>query len=355
MTAKNEIPIMPQPHLSAHDQLTDRDLLILASDWCEAGRQVVLAFVMRTWGSAPRQTGALLVMDSQMEIAGSVSGGCIEGAIPPVIEAGLASLESGVWYPSLHFGVADKTAWSVGLSCGGEIDILLTPIAEQGLPVSVLQEMAAICQTRQPVEIPFNAQTGKAGALVSALDTHDMRSVLSEDGQIFTLRYAAPPHLILIGAVHISQYLAQMATSCGFGVSIIDPRGIFATDQRFAPSVRLLTGWPSDYLADISLDSTTALVTLTHDPKIDEDALVPALSSDIFYLASLGSTRTHASRIKRLAEKGMGADQIARISGPAGLDIGAKSPAEIAVSILAELIAAWRAQAGQAKGRQRTR
>ena len=106
------------------------------------------------------------------------------------------------------------------------------------------------------------------------LDTHDMRSVLSEDGQIFTLRYAAPPHLILIGAVHISQYLAQMATSCGFGVSIIDPRGIFATDQRFAPSVRLLAGWPSDYLADISLDSTTALVTLTHDPKIDEDALV---------------------------------------------------------------------------------
>lgn len=342
---------MPQPHLSAHDQLTDRDLLILASDWCKAGRRVLLAFVMRTWGSAPRQTGALLVMDSQMEIAGSVSGGCIEGA---VIEAGLACLESGVG-TRLHFGVADETAWSVGLSCGGEIDILLTPIAEQGLPVSVLKEMAAICQTRQPVEIPFNAQTGKAGALVSAPDTHDMRSVLSEDGQIFTLRYAAPPHLILIGAVHISQYLAQMAASCGFGVSIIDPRGIFATDQRFAPSVRLLTGWPSDYLADISLDSTTALVTLTHDPKIDEDALVPALSSDIFYLACLGSTRTHASRIKRLAEKGIGADQIARISGPAGLDIGAKSPAEIAVSILAELIAAWRAQAGQAKDRQRTR
>ena len=164
-----------------------------------------------------------------------------------------------------------------------------------------------------------------------------MRSALSEDDQIFTLRYAAPPHLILVGAVHISQYLAQMAASCGFKVSIIDPRGIFATDQRFAPSVRLLAGWPSDYLADISLDSTTALVTLTHDPKIDEDALVPALSSDIFYLASLGSTHTHTSRIKRLAEKGIGADQIARISGPAGLDIGAKSPAEIAVSILAEL------------------
>ena len=152
---------MTQPHPSTHDQLTDREVLILASDWCEAGRQVALAFVMRAWGSAPRQTGALLLMDSQMEIAGSVSGGCIEGA---VIEAGLACLESGVG-TSLHFGVADETAWSVGLSCGGEIDILLTPIAEQGLPVSVLKEMAAICQTRQPVEIPFNAQTGKAGRL----------------------------------------------------------------------------------------------------------------------------------------------------------------------------------------------
>ncbi len=331
---------MPQLRLSAHDQLTDRDLLILASDWCEAGRQVVLAFVMRTWGSAPRQTGALLVMDSQMEIAGSVSGGCIEGA---VIEAGLASLESGVG-TSLHFGVADETAWSVGLSCGGEIDILLTPIAEQGLPVSVLKEMAAICQTRQPVEISFNAQTGKAGALVSATDTQDMRSALSKDGQIFTLLYAAPPRLILIGAVHISQYLAQMAVSCGFGVSIIDPRGIFATDQRFAPNVGLFASWPSDIMPELSLDSTTALVTLTHDPKIDDDALLLALSSDMFYLACLGSTRTHASRTKRLAEKGISADRIARISGPAGLDIGAKSPAEIAVSILAELIAAWRRQ-----------
>ena len=171
----------------------------------------------------------------------------------------------------------------------------------------------------------------------------DKRSALSEDGQIFTLRHAAPPHLILIGAVHISQYLAQMAVSRGFGVSIIDPRGIFANGQRFAPSVRLLTGWPS-YSGRYSLDSTTALVTLTHDPKIDDDALLHALSSDMFYLACLGSTRTHDSRIKRLAEKGISAEQMARISGPAGLNIGAKSPAEIAVSILAELIAAWRRQ-----------
>ena len=332
--------IMTQPLLSAHEQLTDREVLILASDWCEAGRQVALAFVMRTWGSAPRQTGALLLMDSQMEIAGSVSGGCIEGA---VIEAGLACLESGVG-TSLHFGVADETAWSVGLSCGGEIDILIAPISEHGLPVSVLREMAAMCQTRLPVEIPFNAKTGQAGTLAANPLLADKRSALSEDGQIFTLRYAAPPHLILIGAVHISQYLAQMAASCGFGVSIIDPRGIFANGQRFAPSVRLLTGWPSDFMADLSLDSTTALVTLTHDPKIDDDALLHALSSDMFYLACLGSTRTHDSRIKRLAEKGISAEQMARISGPAGLNIGAKSPAEIAVSILAELIAAWRRQ-----------
>lgn len=324
---------------TAYDKLSDRDLLRLASSWCDEGRTLALAFVMRIWGSAPRQPGAVMVIDSDMHLAGSVSGGCIEGA---VIDAALSSMETGKG-AQLKFGVADETAWSVGLSCGGEIIILITPIADSGLPATTLKQMAAACGARAPLQIAFDAQSGSAGTLANAASHKDKQSSLSEDGNAFTLYYPPPPHLILIGAVHISQHLAQMAAQCGFEVSIIDPRGIFTGDARFSEAVRLYTSWPSEVLGNLSLDSATAMVTLTHDPKIDDDALLPALAAPLFYLACLGSKRTHAKRQKRLAEKGVTASQLARISGPAGLDIGAKSPAEIAASILAELIAAWRA------------
>lgn len=330
---------MTRSHQSTADLLSDRDLLILASNWRDEGREVALAFVMRTWGSAPRQAGAVMIVDKDMHIAGSVSGGCIEGA---VIEAALNSMETGKG-EQLKFGVADETAWSVGLSCGGEITILLTPITDSSLPAATLKKMAALCAARQPLRITFDAQSGVAGQLESGLSDKDRQASFLEDDDAFTLYYPPPPHLILIGAVHISQHLAQMAAQCGFEVSIIDPRGIFTSAARFPETVRIYKSWPSEILDRLPLDRATAMVTLTHDPKIDDDGLLPALASPLFYLACLGSKRTHAKRQERLAEKGITPHQFARISGPAGLDIGAKSPAEIAASILAELIAAWRA------------
>ena len=330
---------MTRSHHAGSDPLSDRDLLILASNWHDEGREVALAFVMRTWGSAPRQAGAVMVVDKDMHLAGSVSGGCIEGA---VIEAALNSIGTGKGV-QLKFGVADETAWSVGLSCGGEITILLTPITDSGLPAATLKQMATLCVKRQPLRMSFDAQSGVAGQLESTVSDRAKQSVLSEEGDAFILYYPPPPHLILIGAVHISQHLAQMAAQCGFEVSIIDPRGIFASDARFPKAVRIYKSWPSEILASLPLDSATAMVTLTHDPKIDDDGLLPALASPVFYLACLGSKRTHVKRQERLAEKGITLQQFARINGPAGLDIGANSPAEIAASILAELIAAWRA------------
>lgn len=330
--------MMTLPHPVSFESLSDRDLLMLAAQWHQDGQGVALAFVTSIWGSAPRQPGALMVIRQDMQIAGSVSGGCIEGA---VIEAGLASLESGR-AEMLSFGVADETAWQVGLSCGGEISVLVIPVSEATLPAATLQEMAQASSSRLPIHIEFDIATGAAGPL-STTGTHKNRaSMLAADKASFSLFYPPPRHLILIGAVHISQHLAQMATQCGFQVSIIDPRGIFTDPQRFQETTTLIHAWPSEALAGFTLDAATALVTLTHDPKIDDDALVPALASDMFYIACLGSARTHAKRKDRLAAKDITQAQFDTLSGPAGVDIGAKSPAEIAASILAELIAAWR-------------
>ena len=329
---------MTMPHPASFESLSDRDLLVLAAQWHQDGQGVALAFVTSIWGSAPRQVGALLVIRQDMRIAGSVSGGCIEGA---VIEAGLASLECGK-AEMLSFGVADETAWQVGLSCGGEISVLVIPVSEATLPAATLQEMAQASTTRQPISIEFDIPAGVAGPLSTTGTTKHTASMLAADKASFALFYPPPRHLILIGAVHISQHLAQMATQCGFQVSVIDPRGIFADPQRFPETTTLIHEWPSEALAGMSLDAASALVTLTHDPKIDDDALLPALASDMFYIACLGSGRTHAKRKDRLAAQGISQAQLETLSGPAGLDIGAKSPAEIAASILAELIQAWR-------------
>jgi xanthine dehydrogenase accessory factor len=330
--------MMTLPHPASSDSLSDRDLLVLAAQWHQDGQGVALAFVTKIWGSAPRQVGALLVIRGDMRIAGSVSGGCIEGE---VIEAGLASLECGK-AEMLSFGVADETAWSHGLSCGGEISVLVIPVSAATLSGATLQEMAQASLSRLPIHIEFDIATGAAGPL-STTGTHiNKASMLAADKASFSLFYPPPRHLVLIGAVHISQHLAQMATQCGFQVSVIDPRGIFADPQRFPETTTLIHEWPSVALESLSLDAASALVTLTHNPKIDDDALLPALASDMFYIACLGSGRTHAKRKDRLAAQGITGARLETLSGPAGLDIGAKSPAEIAASILAELIQAWR-------------
>jgi len=202
--------------------------------------------------------------------------------------------------------------------------------------------MAQASATRQPISIEFDIAAGVAGPLSTTGTPKSKSSMLAADKASFLLFYPPPRHLILIGAVHISQHLAQMATQCGFQVSVIDPRGIFADPQRFPETTTLIHEWPSEALAGFTLDAASALVTLTHDPKIDDDALLPALASDMFYIACLGSARTHAKRKDRLAAQGISQARFETLSGPAGLDIGAKSPAEIAASILAELIAAWR-------------
>jgi len=314
--------------------LTNDALIGLAADWHAAGHNVALAFVMQTWGSSPRPVGSVMVIRDDQLVEGSVSGGCVEGA---VIEAGLDAMAKGVGQ-RLDFGVADATAWEVGLSCGGRIAVLVTPVAPGGLSGAALDDAAADLAARRPVTLCLNAKTG---ALLPAQSMPPFVSGLDESGDLFWLMQTPPRRLIVVGGVHIAQFLAPMAAMAGYAVTVIDPRAIFASKARF-PDVDCITGWPDEVMRDLNPDAMTAIVTLTHDPKIDDPGLEAALRSDAYYIACLGSRRTHQARCDRLGTSGFGADDLARLNGPAGLNIGAKTPAEIAVSILAEMIAAER-------------
>ena len=311
---------------------TNAALILRAKAWKDAGHGVALAFVMETWGSSPRPVGSVMVIRDDMAVEGSVSGGCVEGA---VIDAAIESLTTGAGQ-RLDFGVADAKAWEVGLSCGGRIAVLVTPIAEGGLPGEALGDLAGDIVARRAGAVTFDAANG--ARLERSSEDGEMVSALSDDESIFTFRQVPPRRVVIIGGVHITQFLAPMARQAGYDVVVIDPRAVFSAAERF-PGSDCRTAWPDEAMAELGLDTRTAVVTLTHDPKIDDPGLQAALASDAFYIGCLGSRRTHAARCERLAEAGFSKADLARLHGPVGLDIGARTPAEIAVSILAQMIA----------------
>lgn len=311
--------------------ILESEILAKAAVRSEAGERFALAVVTDTWGSSPRARGSLMMISEDGQIDGSVSGGCVEAS---VIEAGMKLMAQGRGAEQLDFGVADETAWEVGLSCGGSISVWVCSSSSisQGLLASAADKIA----TRQSVFITCDIASarmtdGEAGP----------QNQLNDDKSCFQLAVLPRPRLVIIGAVHISQHLAPMARATGFDVTIIDPRDTFATQARF-PEQTIINDWPQDALKDIIFDRDTALVTLTHDPKIDDEALRIILPQPAFYLSCLGSRKTHNARIHRLKQDGFTDLQLDRIHGPAGLDIGARTPAEIAISVLAELISAYR-------------
>ena len=305
----------------------------LALEWHRAGRGAVLATVVETWGSAPRRVGAQMVVSGDGQIEGSVSGGCVEGAV--MVEA-LEALEEGKGR-LLEFGVSDGDAFAVGLACGGTIRVLVEPVGAV-LSETVLDALVATRAGRRAVAYVCDAETG--GGLLTEAGFEDRfrmdRSGVEEDGR-FVAVHNPPLRLVIVGAVHIAQSLVPMARIAGFDPVLIDPRSAFGSQARF-PGETIVEDWPDEALAAIGLDGRTALVLLTHDPKLDDPALHVALRSDVFYIGALGSRRTHAARCARLREAGFGDGDIARIHGPVGLDIGAAGPSEIAVSVLAEMV-----------------
>tara|TARA_B100001971_G_scaffold93049_1_gene85703 strand:- start:1022 stop:2026 length:1005 start_codon:yes stop_codon:yes gene_type:complete len=322
------------------------DVLEQAVNWLSVGKKVALATVIGTWGSSPRPVGSQLAVDDAGEFVGSVSGGCIEGA---VIGEALASIEDGE-NRILDFGVTDEQAWEVGLACGGDVKVLveraddkadLDLLANQR-PVATVTDLvtgkrSTVTPTEDSGELSLSAELldGARQAL------RDDRSKTLEDGdnKLFVQVFNPPLRCAIIGAVHISQALVPISQIAGFEVTVIDPRGSFATEARF-PDVTISDEWPDDAMKEFKPDTRTAVVTLTHDPKLDDPALEIALKSDAFYIGCLGSHRTHASRLERLTEAGFNDADFARLHAPVGLDLGATSPAEIAVSILAEMVAA---------------
>ena len=306
-----------------------------ALDWHRTGKGAALATVIDTWGSAPRRPGAQLAVSREGEMAGSVSGGCVEGA---VVVAALDAIRTGQ-PETLEFGVADEDAFAVGLACGGTIRVLVEPVEAMG--EDRLGELVRARADRRSVGYRVNLVTWER-SLVGPGDAPDRfasdRS--GTDGDVLTVVHAAPLRLVVVGAVHIAQPLVQMARLAGFDPVVIDPRESFAAAARF-PETDLRTGWPDEEMKAVAPDHRTAVVTLTHDPKLDDPALRVALASDAFYVGALGSTRTHAKRLARLEEAGLAAEAH-RLHAPVGLDIGSATPAEIAVSILAEIVAVLR-------------
>jgi xanthine dehydrogenase accessory factor len=317
--------------------MEDTEILLQAQLWRRSGRRVAIATVIETFGSAPRPVGAHLVVDETGAFVGSVSAGCVEN---DVIVAALDVIADGV-ARRLEFGVADETAWRVGLSCGGRICVLVQKLDDTAAELlDVLLRMSAE-RRAHAIATPLD------GGVARVIETGDplaafagWSGVATHEAQRWFIERREPaPRLVIIGAVHVAQSLAPMARIAGLETIIVDPRIAYATADRF-PDARLDPRWPQEALADIGLDASTAIVVLTHDPKIDDPALRAALASPCFYVGALGSRATHARRVERLAASGVSRDALMRIRAPVGLDIGALGPAEIAVSILAEMILA---------------
>ena len=322
------------------------DVLIEAADWLKKGKATAVATVVSTWGSSPRLPGSMLAVNEDGKFVGSVSGGCIEGA---VVEQGLAVMKDKK--PRLlDFGITDDMAWDVGLACGGEMKVLVESAPDAQLLGRLMKDrpVALVTDTKSGAHALVGLDKAEGSLAIDAAVLEKARTAIREDrsttvdtaaGKLLVRVFNQPLRLIVAGAVHIAQSLVPMARSAGFAVTVVDPRAAFATADRF-PDTTLEVAWPDEVMGKLAPDHRTAVVTLVHDPKIDDPALEAALRSKAFYVGALGSKATHAKRVARFKEKGFGDADLARIHAPIGLDLGGRKTSEIAVAILAEAIAA---------------
>jgi xanthine dehydrogenase accessory factor len=265
-----------------------------------------------------------MLVHADGRFVGSVSGGCVEADVLERAQMILAGAPAVL----RRYGVADDAAWDVGLPCGGDIQVLVQPVSADGFPESLFADIVRARSSGATLSVVTNLATG--------------RSVASQDTQAdgFVNVYYPPRRLLIVGAVEIAAALSAIAVSQGINVTLCDPRGRFLTADRF-PGVRLDDRWPDEAVKAFAPDSRSAIVTLSHDPKIDDPALIAALASPAAYVAALGSSRSHQARLSRLSAAGVSAEQSARIEGPAGVAINAISAPEIALSIAGGMICAF--------------
>ena len=348
-----------------------RDVLDEITDWFAAGETFGLATVVNTFRSAPRPAGASMAVSPSGEVVGSVSGGCVEGAVyelaRQVMESGQAVVQ--------RYGVSDDDAFAVGLTCGGILDVLVEPVGPATFPE--FAEVAASITAREPVAVAtVVAGPGAIGArrvvwedrasgslapgaphaarLDAAVDD-DARGMLAQgltgqrhygrEGErrldeltVFVHCFAPPPRLLVFGAIDFAAAVARIGKFLGYHVTVCDARPVFATPKRFPEADEVVVQWPHRYLDGVEVDERTAICVLTHDPKFDVPLLEVALRTRAGYVGAMGSRRTHDDRMRRLREAGLGAEELSRLRSPIGLDLGARTPEETAVSIAAELI-----------------
>lgn len=337
---------MSEPTISLDDKAVV-DTLTAAGRWLARDGRVALLTVVDTWGSAPVPVGGQMVVAADGQFQGSVSGGCIEGE---VIIAAANVLDDGK-SQTLSFGVEDDTAWSVGLPCGGTVKVYIERLAGEA-GTALIKAMVEAQTRRTGLVIHTNLRTGQrqliprdtpelGRELIQRFRTGKSTYTETAEGPLFTHALLPPARIVIIGATHIAQLVCQIARLAYYEVQVVDPRTAFASADRFS-GVTLHTAWPQDVLPTIGIDPYTALVVVAHVAHIDDEALKIALKANYLYIGALGSQRNHAKRTERLLAAGITAADIARIKCPIGIDIGAQTPAEIAVAIMAEVIHAVR-------------
>lgn len=325
------------------------ELLPTIEDWLSSNKRFAMATVIGTWGSSPRPVGSVLLVSETMEMAGSVSGGCVENA---VVKEAIKVLETGQ-PKQLHFGISDDDAWEVGLMCGGTLDVLVEPFPTGDLQREIwtaLRENKGGVILRQLNPVISNQtfissqnladeQSNKSPISKRAWQERKSQVIETDNEKWFVQVLPRRSQLLIFGAAHIAVELVRLAQMFDFETIVIDPRKVFAEHTQFAEAPdQLIIDWPAEVLADYQLDQFAYAVLLTHDPKIDDQALHLLLKSEIGYIGAIGSRRTNEKREVRLREAGFTNQEIARIHAPIGLNIGSQGAKEIALSIMAEMI-----------------
>jgi xanthine dehydrogenase accessory factor len=346
-----------------------KELLPALDGWTAEGQGIGRAVVIRTFGSAPRPEGAVLLRADDGRIAGSVSGGCVEGAAAEEIERARRDGRARV----IRYGISDEEAWDVGLACGGTIDVLIQPAVPSAAVAGARRRGVAVAQPlpadappsefglhqpgageppAEPVVVGADGSLDRSlgsaeeddvlrGAARDALLRGTSRTVTIGDRQLFVEAFPVRPRLVVVGAVEVARSLVVFARELGYETIVIDGRASFATPERFPPDRvdQLVVGWPDEVAEEIGLGPEDAVAVLTHDVKFDEPAIVEALRRGCRYVGAVGSKKTQADRRRRLLEAGVGQADLARLRGPVGLDLGGRNPAETALAIVAEIVA----------------
>jgi xanthine dehydrogenase accessory factor len=303
-----------------------REVLSELTEWTEAGEEIALATVVETWGSSPRPLGSKMVVTRSGKMAGSVSNGCIEGAVFEEAQKVLKSGEPKV----AAFGVADDVAFDVGLACGGHIEVFVQPLGR------VHEQLIEMLQRDVPATLRTNLVTGEAELVEGAPSGSELAR---REGDVFVEPFRRPAHLIIIGAIHIAIPLHRLAKLMGYRVTIVDARAKFATRERFPEADELIVAWPDEAMARLEIDNSSYVVILTHDPKFDVPALRSVLGKKAGYVGAIGSRKTNQNRFDALRAEGFTEDQLAGVHGPIGLDLGGRGAEETALGILAEITA----------------